>query len=188
LEVILKNHFRDYLFLFVLSGIIVALDQWTKNIIRTQLDFGQTWVPWDWLTPYARIVYWHNSGAAFGMGQNLSLFITILAIFVSVAIIVYFPQIPKSDWPLRIALSMQLGGAVGNLIDRLTIGFVTDFISVGTFPVFNIADSSISVGVAVLIVGMWIMERKRKSNSEERAEPLNSQTESKLPGEEYQGE
>jgi signal peptidase II len=55
-----------------------------------------------------------------------------------------------------------LGGAVGNLIDRLTVGHVTDFISVGTFPVFNIADSSITIGVLVLILGVWLQERREK--------------------------
>ncbi len=163
MEVILKDKVRDYISLLLLAGTIIALDQWTKSIVRTQLAFGDTWVPWDWLEPYARIVYWHNSGAAFGFGQNLSLLFTILPFIVVAAILVYYHQIPRSDWPLRIALGLQLGGAVGNLIDRLTIGYVTDFISVGTFPVFNVADSSISIGVVVLLVGMWIMERKQKN-------------------------
>jgi signal peptidase II len=63
-------------------------------------------------------------------------------------------------------MSMQLGGAIGNLTDRLTIGHVTDFISVGTFPVFNIADASISVGAAVLFVGIWMMERAEKKKKD----------------------
>ena len=183
----MRSNLRAYSFLFTIAGFIIALDQWTKNTVRTQLEFGQAWAPWDWLLPYARIVYWHNSGAAFGLGQNLSIVITVLAIFVAGAIIIYFPQIPKTDWPLRIALSMQLGGAVGNLIDRLTIGLVTDFISVGTFPVFNVADSSISVGVVVLIIGMWIMERHQKSNAENEESSL-SNSEPSLSGEEVQGE
>ena len=173
MEEVLKNTIRDYLLLSVLSGTIIALDQWTKSIVRNQLQFGESWVPWDWLAPYARIVYWHNSGAAFGIGQNLSLLFTILPFLVAGAIIFYYPQIPRSDWPLRIALGMQLGGAIGNLIDRLTIGYVTDFISVGTFPVFNVADSSISIGVVVLILGMWIMERQQKA--------IQNQTSTKLP-------
>ena len=61
-------------------------------------------------------------------------------------------------------MSMQLGGAIGNLTDRLTIGHVTDFISVGTFPVFNVADASISVGAAVLFLGIWMMEIAEKKN------------------------
>lgn len=158
----MKDKVRDYISLLLLAGIIIALDQWTKGIIRSQLAFGETWVPWDWLAPYARIVYWHNAGAAFGFGQNLSWLFTILPFIVVAAILAYYHQIPRGDWPLRIALGLQLGGAVGNLIDRLTIGYVTDFISVGTFPVFNVADSSISIGVVVLLVGMWIMEKQQK--------------------------
>ena len=67
-----------------------------------------------------------------------------------------------NDWTLRLALSLQLGGALGNLVDRFRWGHVIDFISVGNFPVFNVADSSISLGVAVLILGVWLQERKQK--------------------------
>ena len=170
----MKNIFRSLSLLFLISGFVILLDQWTKKIVRTQLEFGETWMPLDWLAPYFRVVYWHNSGAAFGMGQNLSLIFTLLAIIVAFAILLYYPQIPLEDWPLRIALALQFGGAIGNLIDRLTIGFVTDFISVGNFPVFNIADSSISVGVVVLIGGMWIMERKQKSGLQDLTESQNT--------------
>jgi len=165
----LKKYFRDYLFLFIVGGIIVALDQWTKGLVETNLALGEAWAPWDWLRPYARIVHWRNTGAAFGLGQNLSIVFTILSIIVSVAIIIYFPQIPQKDWPLRVALGFQFGGALGNLVDRLTLGYVTDFISVGKFAVFNVADSSVSIGAAVLIIGMWIMERQQKAaNAEEQ--------------------
>jgi len=92
-------------------------------------------------------------------------FITVLAIVVAIAIVYYYPQVPRADWPLRLAMGMQLGGAMGNLIDRLTQGFVTDFISVGNFPVFNVADSSISMGVAILLFGMWFKERGLKTNT-----------------------
>ncbi len=85
---------------------------------------------------------------------------------VSGIILYYFPQIPSKDWLIRISMGMLLGGAIGNLIDRLTLGYVTDFISVGDFPVFNIADSSISVGVVVLFFGMWRQERRTKLDSQ----------------------
>jgi signal peptidase II len=61
-------------------------------------------------------------------------------------------------------MGLQLGGAAGNLIDRLLMHKVTDFISIGNFPVFNIADSSISVGVVVLLLGVWVKERLEKKN------------------------
>ena len=87
---------------------------------------------------------------------------TVLAVIVIAAILYYYPQVSRADWPLRLAMSMQLGGALGNLIDRLTIGHVTDFVSVGTFPVFNVADASISVGCVVLLLGVWWQERAAK--------------------------
>jgi signal peptidase II len=101
---------------------------------------------------------------------------TVLAFIVSAAIIYYYPQVSKKDWPLRLAMSMQLGGAIGNLIDRLTIGHVTDFLSVGTFPVFNIADASISVGCVVLLLGVWWQERLAKKEKA-RAAPSDQPSE-----------
>jgi len=158
----LKRILRDYVILILLAGPIIALDQWTKMLVRDNIPVGGTWMPWEWLAPYARIVHWHNTGAAFGMFQNGSLVFTILAFIVSGLIIYYFPHIPTSDWILRLALGMQLAGAAGNLIDRLTQGRVTDFISIGTFAVFNVADSSITVGTIILVLGTWIKERQEK--------------------------
>lgn len=158
-----KQTLRSYATLFLISGAVIALDQLTKALVRTNLGFEQIWSPWPWLMPYARIVHWNNTGAAFGMLQGFGDVFMILAIIVALAILYYFPQVPKEDWPLRIAMGLQLGGAVGNLIDRLTIGRVTDFISVGTFPVFNIADASISIGVAILIIGVWWKDREEKA-------------------------
>jgi signal peptidase II len=81
---------------------------------------------------------------------------------VAIAIIYYFPRVPANDWTLRIAMGLQLGGALGNLYDRIfNVGEVTDFISVGNFPVFNVADASISVGVLVLLLGIWLQDRKK---------------------------
>jgi len=155
----LRKFLQNYGFLLIFAAAIVALDQWTKALVRNNLDFEEMWAPWDWLLPYARIVHWKNSGAAFGMLPGLSDVFTILAIVVAIAIFYYYPQVPRGDWTLRLAMGLQMGGALGNLVDRLTQGYVTDFISVGNFPVFNVADSSISIGVAVLILGMWVKER-----------------------------
>lgn len=87
---------------------------------------------------------------------------TVLAILVVAAILYYFPKVDHADWPVRLAMVLQLGGAAGNLIDRLFVGEVTDFISIGTFPVFNVADSAITLGVIVLLVGVWWKERQAK--------------------------
>jgi len=158
----LKKGFNNYWFLFLVSGIIILLDQVSKAYIRANfVENMDMWAPWG-LMPYARIVHVSNTGVAFGLFQGKGYLFTILAFIVSASIVYYFPLVPKSDWILRLAMSLQLGGAVGNLIDRLIQGHVTDFISVGTFPVFNIADSSITVGVAVLMLGVFIQERREK--------------------------
>ena len=160
----MKRKFSTYLPLVIFASLIVALDQWTKWLVRTNIPFGGSWLPngWEWLSPYARIVHWYNTGAAFGMFQNGNTIFAILAVIVILVIFYYYPQVERSDWYLRLAMGMQMAGAAGNLVDRLAIGKVTDFISVGTFPVFNVADSSISVGVAVLLLGVWIKERAEK--------------------------
>ena len=163
----LESKIKDYALLFGVAGISVAFDQWTKWWVRENIAFGGEWLPdWlTWLSPYARLVHWYNSGAAFGMFQNGNLVFTILAFIVIGAIIYYFPHAEPDDWTLKLAMGLQLGGAMGNLIDRLLMGKVTDFISVGAFPVFNIADASISVGVAILLLGIWLKEREEKSKA-----------------------
>lgn len=172
----MNSKVKDYLMLLGVAGISVALDQWTKWLVRENIEFGGQWLPDGlmWLSPYARIVHWHNSGAAFGMFQDGNLVFTILAFVVIGAILYYFPQVENEDWTLKLAMGLQLGGAAGNLVDRLLAGRVTDFISVSVFPVFNIADASITVGVLVLLLGVWLKERQEKKLAAEantRVEP-----------------
>jgi signal peptidase II len=166
----LKKYFQSYVFLFSIAGSIIALDQWTKYLVRGSLALQETWSPWAWLSPYARIVNWKNTGAAFGLLQDFNTVFAVLAVVVSLAILYFFPRVQKEEWPLRIALAMQMGGALGNLIDRLTQGYVTDFVSLGSFAVFNVADASISIGVAVLVVGVWLSERKLTAAARQDAE------------------
>jgi len=175
LEVFLKKYIRDYAALLLFAGLIIAADQITKYWVRTHIPMGDMWSPWTWLAPYARLVHWKNTGAAFGMFQNFNLLFTLLAIAVSIAILYYFPRVPREEWPLRLAMGMQLAGAVGNLIDRLFQGYVTDFVSVGNFAVFNVADASISVGVVVLILGVWIMEQSQKKAVKASSEAIPSE-------------
>lgn len=171
LEKLLKKYLRDYFYLVTLAGAIILLDLLTKELVRARLQYSEIWAPWEWLMPYMRIVNWQNSGAAFGMLQGFAGVFSVLSIIVAVVIIYYFPQVSKEDWTLRLAMGMQLGGAVGNLIDRIRFdGNVTDFISIGNFPVFNVADASISVGVAVLILGMWYKEQQEKKQIKDTAQ------------------
>lgn len=158
----MKKIIRTYGLLVLVAGIVILLDQITKVIVRATLPFGGSFTPWEGL-PFFRIVHWQNTGAAFGMFQGGGMIFGILAVVVSVVIALYFPKIPREFLFMRIALAMQLGGAIGNLIDRILFGPVTDFIAVGAFPVFNIADASITVGVAVLLLFMWLLERNERA-------------------------
>jgi signal peptidase II len=160
----LNSKVKDFALLFGVAGISIGLDQWTKWWVRENIEYGGQWLPeWlSWLSPYARLVHWYNSGAAFGIFQNGNLVFTILAFIVIGAILFYYRQVEAEDWTLKLAMGLQLGGAAGNLIDRLLMGKVTDFISISVFPVFNIADASISIGVAVLLLGVWLKEREEK--------------------------
>lgn len=173
-----------YIFLFLVAGSIVVLDQWTKMLVRSNLSVGEIWSPWPWLTPYARAVHWYNTGVAFGLFQNTNLLFAILAVIVAVTILVLLPRVAINDWTLKIAMSLQFAGAIGNLIDRIRIGHVTDFISVGTFPVFNVADSSITIGVCVLILGIWLQERrenKKKKLQEHQKQSAEDPTSNSEP-------
>jgi signal peptidase II len=171
---------RDYTGLLVFVSTVIGLDQWTKWLVRENIPFMGVWLPegLEWLAPYARIVHWYNTGAAFGMFQGYGWIFAILAFVVSGMIIFYYPRTDPTDWWLRLAMGMQMAGALGNVIDRLTLDWkVTDFVSVGTFPVFNIADASISVGVVILLVGVWWKESREKrlaSEQELSAEETNS--------------
>ena len=158
----MNKDLKSYLLLFGVAGLIVVLDQWTKALVRAKLSFGEAWSPLPSLASIFKIVNWNNSGAAFGMFQSYGIIFTVLAIGIALAIVYYFPRVPAQDWILRIAMCFQLGGALGNLIDRIVFGRVTDFISVGSFAVFNIADACISVGVFIMIVGLWFKDRQQK--------------------------
>lgn len=163
----MKKIIKEYWLLVVIAVVIISLDQLTKAIIRANIPFGGMWMPLEWLAPYFRFVNWNNTGAAFGLFQSGGLVFAVLAVIISIVIVIYYPQIPKEEKLMRLAIALQLGGALGNLIDRIAFGPVTDFISVGDFPVFNIADSCITVGVGILILALWLSERREKMKSEE---------------------
>ncbi len=137
---------RDGWFL-ALAAAIVGLDQLTKWIIRGWLERGEAYsLIWP-----LKIVHVTNSGAAFGMFQGAGPLLVITSVVGMVAILVYLFN-PGFAHPLmRFGLAFMLGGAVGNLIDRVSEGRVVDFVKVPNFPAFNVADSAITIGVILLI-------------------------------------
>jgi signal peptidase II len=179
----IRNYWIDYAVLILVAVLIVTSDQLAKVWVRAHVSLGGDWLPGQlaWLMPFARIRFWYNSGAAFGIFANGNLVFMVLAIIVAGAILYYFPRVARKDWWLRLALMLQFSGAVGNLTDRIQFGHVTDFISVGNFAIFNIADASISVGVVVLILGVWITEMadKRRAAALKTAAPAPDEGEGK---------
>ncbi|MBL8061484.1 MAG: signal peptidase II [Anaerolineales bacterium] len=165
---------RRFLILFLIADVIIALDQWTKWLVIKYIPLNTSWLPesLERFSPYARLLHIKNTGASFGMFQNGNIIFIPLTILIVGGIIYYVSTLEHSnDW-MWVAAGLYLGGAVGNLIDRLTIGAVTDFISVGSFYIFNIADASINVSVAMLIL-LWIIEH-RNSQSEPPVGPEES--------------
>jgi signal peptidase II len=132
--------------------ITIASDQISKLLIRTNLSHGES-IPTSGLI---RITYVKNTGSAFGLFQDQTV-ILILASFVAICILLFFyKSIPLKNWLIQVCIGLQIGGAIGNLIDRIRIGYVVDFIDIGLWPVFNIADSAITVGM----IGMlWVLLR-----------------------------
>jgi signal peptidase II len=175
----LKKIIKSHGLLVAIAILIIALDQILKAIVRLNLNFGESWSPFSgYLKSFIRVVHWENYGAAFGLFQGGGVVFGLLAAVVSLVIIIFYSRIPHEHVLMRVALAMQMGGALGNLIDRIRFGPVTDFIAVGTFPVFNIADASITVGVALLLFALWYDERKEKARlrASETAQQDHSET------------
>ena len=177
------KYIKTYAPLFLTASLVIALDQWTKWLVRENILVNTSWLPENlyWLMPYARLVHVYNDGMAFGMlqGAGFAWVFAVLALVVTAAIFYFYNY--ADNWWMRLALGMQMAGALGNLIDRLTLGgFVTDFISVGSFPVFNVADASITVGTAMLLLAIWIMER---AEARQKQETVSAVEEESMPEE-----
>ena len=173
----LKKIFKNYWLLVTVAGVIIALDQYTKSLILKNIPLGEMIYPIPAFSSFFRFIHWYNTGVAFGMFQGMNDVFKVLAVIVALVIIYYYPRIPDREWPLKLAMILQFAGAIGNLLDRIFVGYVVDFISIGNFAVFNIADSSITIGVVVLIIGMWIQDRKEKqaAQGEDAQETKESQ-------------
>jgi signal peptidase II len=133
---------------------VLALDQLTKHLVRATLERGEAF-PESWPI---RFVHVTNTGAAFGILQEQNAFLVITTVIGVAAILLYYWYPPFEHAVMTAAVGMILGGAIGNLSDRLRLGEVTDFIDFPHYPAFNVADSSIVVGVAVLVI-LFLLRR-----------------------------
>lgn len=149
---------------FFLTGLlIVVADQFSKAWIRTNLPEGRSLFE----TGFLRITHVHNTGAAFGLFPDQVLALIIVALIGITAILVYV-LIVSRYFPLpdgmmgKLALGLVFGGTLGNLLDRLCLGYVTDFIDFGFWPAFNIADSAVTVGIIIFAYSLLRLARAEK--------------------------
>jgi signal peptidase II len=143
-------------------------DQLSKYTIQQAMRPGDFWSPIPFLGRLFRISYVTNTGAAFGLFPDQGGLLVVVAFVVVVIIVAYYRHLPAERWLLHLSLGLQLGGAIGNLLDRVRYGYVVDFIDVGFWPVFNLADSAILIGVAILAYYLWRDEQEGRQVVEER--------------------
>ena len=151
---------RHWLLLALIVASTIAVDQISKAYVAAHLEHGESWMPLDFLEPIFRFTHIHNTGAAFGIFPEGGLIFLVIAVAVSGFIIYYYRQIPTRAYLTRLALGLQMGGALGNVADRLRHGYVIDFMHLEHWPVFNVADSCIVIGVALLALEMFREDRQ----------------------------
>jgi signal peptidase II len=138
----------------VILGVVVAViavaDQWSKSWVASTLGPGSDQREIEIVPSVLRFFYVENTGAAFGMFRDNAALLLALSVIVVAALLVLFFQMIVASRLLGFAFGLQFGGAAGNMVDRMRLGYVVDFIDVPRFPTFNVADSAITVGVVLL--------------------------------------
>lgn len=151
-----------------LTLLVILLDLGSKWLATSMLAYAQP-VP---VLPFFNLTLLHNPGAAFsflaGAGGWQRWFFALVAIAVCVVLLQWLRTVPAKQWWMRGALTLIMGGALGNLYDRIWHGYVVDFISVHFggwyFPAFNLADSAITVGAAILMIDMIFISGRTKGS------------------------
>lgn len=162
-SVVLRNGSHAWRW-YLLALAVVGLDQFTKGLASSELVYGRPLEVFFWFN----LTLQHNTGAAFSFlsdaGGWQRWFFTAIAVVISVVLVIWLARAERGHWLLALSLALILGGALGNLWDRLELGYVVDFISVHYagwyFPAFNIADSAITVGAACMLLDSVLAVRR----------------------------
>ncbi|MDQ0155941.1 signal peptidase II [Robertmurraya andreesenii] len=153
-------------FYYIIALLIIALDQWTKWLIVKNMEIGESFKV---IEDFLYITSHRNRGAAWGILQGQMWFFYVITIIVIIGIVYYMAKFAKGKGLLGVSLGLMLGGAIGNFIDRVfrkeVVDFVNTYIFGYDFPIFNVADSSLVVGVALLMIQMFREERQAKEKS-----------------------
>jgi signal peptidase II len=154
-----KRQWARWAVTLLIASVVVVLDQWSKLQIERNIPLWGSYAPFPALEPWFKLVHYTNTGAAFGLLRGQAPLFIGIAMVVIVVVLIYARQLPADSWAVRICLGLMLGGAIGNLLDRLhQAGQVTDFLSftlpvggrVYEWPAWNVADGSIVVGTILL--------------------------------------
>ena len=143
---------KKNIIVFSAALIVVFLDQITKILIRKNFELNES-VPI--IKNVLHLTYVSNTGSAFGLFRGFNIFLILFSVIVIVAIFYYLKKIVKNERLLQFSVGLLLGGTIGNLADRLLYGAVTDFIDFRIWPVFNVADSAVTISILLLIILVW---------------------------------
>ena len=158
---------------YSLALVVIVLDQYAKGLASAGLEYARPVQVFPWFN----LTLQHNTGAAFSFLSNAGgwqrYFFTLVAIGISAALVVWMYVLPRGQWLLALSLGLILGGALGNVWDRMVLGYVVDFISVHYsnqyFPAFNLADSAISVGAACMLFDSFFGKGRTDSREKDEA-------------------
>ncbi|WP_075039019.1 signal peptidase II [Anoxybacillus ayderensis] len=152
---------------YLLAFVVIVIDQWTKWLVVRYMELGES------IPVIENVLYMtshRNRGAAWGMLQGQFWLFYLITIVVVIGIIVYIQRLKPTERLFGVALGLMLGGAIGNFIDRVfrkeVVDFVHTYIFDYSFPIFNVADAALTVGVALLFIQTWMEEKKRKGMSD----------------------
>ncbi|MEB2289096.1 MAG: signal peptidase II [Anaerolineae bacterium] len=159
-----------WLLLLSVATLAILADQASKAYVVRHLGLYESWAPVSALERVFRFTHVHNTGAAFGLFPQGGVVFLVIAVIVSAIILYYYRQVSSNGWLIRLALGLQLGGALGNVIDRVRLGYVVDFLDVWRWPVFNVADSCVVIGVGLLVLLMLREERRERQRLAAREE------------------
>ncbi len=158
----LRSRAISLIVLLLIGATIFTLDRITKLLVLQNLAEYESWAPIPALARLVRITHITNSGAAFGLFEKSGNIFMVVAILVALAIVYYVSTYPSLPGLVQFSLGLQLGGALGNMWDRIAFGSVVDFVDIGFWPIFNVADSSIVIGVLILMFWLWQEEERQK--------------------------
>ncbi len=164
---VLNQQRRVWLLPLMICVAIIVFDQLSKQWIVNRLGPVPLMDAIPLVGNGVQLIYSRNTGVAFSLLQGVPQLLTVLALLITAGVIyVYITQLPRQNLAVQISIGLIVGGALGNLIDRIVLGYVIDFIQVGWWPVFNVADSAISLGAILLVLTLVRLDAIRNARSQ----------------------